>query len=85
MMGNYPKALSSYEKALEIKRQSFPPNHPSLASSYNNTGLVYANMGNYSKAHSFFERAVQIGEQSLPSNHPELQRWRDNLGRAKNE
>ena len=37
-MGDYPKALSSYEKALAIRQQSLPPNHPDLASSYNNIG-----------------------------------------------
>ena len=38
-MGEYSKALSSHEKALEIRQQSLPPNHPDLASSYNNIGL----------------------------------------------
>ncbi|CAF1580572.1 unnamed protein product [Adineta steineri] len=84
-MGDYPKALSYYEKDLEISRQSLPPNHPDLASSYNNIGLVYENMGNYSKARTYYERAIQIGEQSLPSNHPTLQQRRKNLERVKNK
>ena len=37
-MGDYSKALSSHEKALAIRQQSLPPNHPDLASSYNNIG-----------------------------------------------
>ena len=82
-MGEYTKALSSHEKALEIKQQSLPPNHPDLAQSYNNIGAVYDNMGEYSKAHSFYERAVENGQQSLPSNHPELQKWRRNLENVK--
>ena len=32
-MGEYPKALSSYEKALAIQQQSLPSNHPDLAAS----------------------------------------------------
>ena len=70
-MGDYPKALSYYEKDLEINKQSLPPNHPDVAASYNNIGLVHEYMNNYSKARSFYERAVDIGQQSLPSGHPE--------------
>ncbi|CAF0843630.1 unnamed protein product [Adineta steineri] len=78
-MGDYPKALSYYEKDLAIGQQSLPSNHPDLAKSYNNIGLVYENMGNYLKAHSFYERAVEIGQQSLPTNHPNLKMYRENL------
>ena len=40
-MGEYSKALSYYEKDLEISQKSLPPNHPNLATSYNNIGGVY--------------------------------------------
>jgi tetratricopeptide (TPR) repeat protein len=72
-MGDYSKALSYYTKALEIRQQSLPPNHPNLAKSYNNVGLVYENMGEFLKACSFYGRAVEIGQQSLPSTYPDLQ------------
>ena len=36
-----------------IQQQSLPPNHPDLAMSHYNMGLLYEKMGNYSKAHSF--------------------------------
>ncbi|CAF4062078.1 unnamed protein product [Rotaria magnacalcarata] len=35
-MGEYSKALSSHERALEIRKIALPPNHPGLAASYNN-------------------------------------------------
>jgi tetratricopeptide (TPR) repeat protein len=60
-MGEYSKSLCSHEKALEIKQQSLPRNHPDLAASYNNIGVVYDSMGEYSKARSFYELAVNIG------------------------
>jgi tetratricopeptide (TPR) repeat protein len=81
-MGEYKKAISSHEKAVEIYK-SLSPNHSGLGMSYNNIGLVYYNMGQYSKALSFYRRAVEIGQQSLPSNHPHLQLYRENLERAK--
>ncbi|CAF1516429.1 unnamed protein product, partial [Adineta steineri] len=82
-MGDYPKALSSHEKALAIRQESLPSNHPHLAQSYNNIGVVNENMNNYSKAHSFYERAVQIGQQSLAADHPNLEQWRKNLENLK--
>jgi tetratricopeptide (TPR) repeat protein len=83
--GDYSKALSSHEKALEIEQKSLPPNHPDLATSYDSIGLVYYTMGDYSKAILFFERAVDIGQRSLPANHPNLQKWKKNLETVKNK
>ena len=40
-MGEYSKALSSYERSLEIMKVALPPNHPLLAASYNNISDVY--------------------------------------------
>ena len=78
--GDYPEAVSFYERALEIKEKSLPANHPSLATSYNNIGTVYDNMGEYSKALSFYERALEIRQKSLPANHPDLATSYNNIG-----
>jgi tetratricopeptide (TPR) repeat protein len=59
-MGEYSKALSFDERALKIRQQSLPPNHPDLTASYNNIGLVYDKMGDYSKALSSHEKALEI-------------------------
>ena len=82
-MGDYPKALSSHGKALEIRKQSLPSNHPDLGMSYGHIGNVYRIMGNSSKALSFCQLAVDIAQQSLPSNHPYLQWYRNNLDDVK--
>ncbi|CAF4353074.1 unnamed protein product, partial [Rotaria sordida] len=65
-MGEYSKALSSYERSLEIEKIALPPNHPDLAKSYNNIGLVYYHMGEYSKALSSYERSLEISKIALP-------------------
>jgi tetratricopeptide (TPR) repeat protein len=78
-MEEYSKALSFYEEALEIKQKTFPPNNPSLATSYNNIAFVYENMKNYSKALSYFERALDIWQRSLPPTHPQLPKVRKNI------
>jgi tetratricopeptide (TPR) repeat protein len=82
-MNEYSKALPYFEKSLEIKQQTLPQNHPSLASTYDNIGTLHENMKNYSKARSCFERAIDIGQHSLPSGHPNIQRWKKNLERVK--
>jgi tetratricopeptide (TPR) repeat protein len=79
-LGKYKEAITYYEKALEIQQQSLPPNHPSLAMSYNNIGNVYHNMGEYSKALSSYEKALEIKQQSLPPNHPNLAVSYNNIG-----
>ncbi|CAF3791369.1 unnamed protein product [Adineta steineri] len=79
-MGNYPKALSYYGKALEIAQHSRPSNHPDLARFYNNIGEVHAKMGNYLKALSYYEKNLEISKQSLPSNHPDLAYSYNNIG-----
>ncbi|CAF4343205.1 unnamed protein product, partial [Rotaria sordida] len=80
VMGEYSKALSSYEQSLEIGKIALPPNHPDLATSYNNIGTVYYSMGEYSKALSSYERSLEIGKIALPSNHPDLATSYCNIG-----
>lgn len=63
--GEYAKALSSFEKALEIRQNTLPPNHPALATSYNNIASVYTEMSQYSKARSFHEKALEIRQKTL--------------------
>ena len=78
--GEYEKAIEYNKKALEIRQKCLPPNHPSLATSYNNISSVYSNMGEYSKALSFYEKALEIFKKSLPSNHPSLATSYNNIG-----
>ncbi|CAF4164299.1 unnamed protein product, partial [Rotaria sordida] len=79
-MGEYSKALTYYEKDLEITLKALPPNHPYFAGSYNNIGLVYDNMGEYSKALSSYERSLEIRKIALPPNHPDLASSYNNIG-----
>ncbi|CAF3509995.1 unnamed protein product, partial [Rotaria sp. Silwood2] len=79
-MGEYSKALSSYERSLEIRQIALPTNHPDLAGSYNNIGSVYYDMGEYSKALSSYERSLEIRKIALPPNHPDLAASYNNIG-----
>ncbi|CAF4379756.1 unnamed protein product [Rotaria sp. Silwood2] len=79
-MGEYSKALSSYERSLEIRKIALPPNHPNLASSYNNIGNVYGKMREYSKALSSYEQSLEIQKIALPPNHPDFAQSYNNIG-----
>ena len=81
-MGEYSKALSSYERLLEIVKVALPPNHPDLATCYNNIGFVNDNMGEYSKALSSYKRSLAIRKVALPPNHPYLATSYNNIGRV---
>ncbi|CAF0765405.1 unnamed protein product [Adineta steineri] len=76
----YQEALSSHEKALTIRQQLLPSNHPDLGDSYNRIGNVYDSMSDYPKALSYYEKALVIRQQSLPSNHPDLGDSYNNIG-----
>ncbi|CAF1029291.1 unnamed protein product [Adineta steineri] len=78
--GKYEEALTLYKKSLAMYQKTLPPNHLSLASSYNNIGNVHYIMGNYPKALSSHEKAIEIRQQSLPSNHPDLAKSYGNIG-----
>jgi Tfp pilus assembly protein PilF len=78
--GQYKEALALYEKSLEIRQQTLPPNHSNLGYSYNAIGAVYHSMGEYPKAISSYEKVLEIWQQSLPSNHPDLAASYNNIG-----
>ncbi|CAF1311807.1 unnamed protein product [Adineta steineri] len=78
--GDYEKAIWYYEKALEIRQETLPPNHPDFAQSYNNIGMVYGEMGEYPKALSFYEKSLEIQQKTLPSNHSDLATSYNNIG-----
>ncbi|CAF3779742.1 unnamed protein product [Adineta steineri] len=80
--GEYQEALTYYEKALIIRQQLLPSNHPDLGDSYNKIGILYDTMSDYPKALSFHEKAFEIRQESLPSNHPHLGVCYNNIGRV---
>ncbi|CAF4511448.1 unnamed protein product, partial [Rotaria sp. Silwood2] len=79
-LGEYSKAITFYERALDIKEKTVPQNLPDLASSYNNIGNVYAKTGEYSKALLYYEKDLKISQKTLPPNHPDLAASYNNIG-----
>ncbi|CAF1329514.1 unnamed protein product [Rotaria sp. Silwood1] len=73
-------ALSNHQMALEIRCNYLPPNHPDLAQSYNNIGLLLHNMRDYANAFSYYEMALEIWKKLFPLNHPASAQTYINIG-----
>ena len=52
--------------------------HPDLAQSYNNIGIIYTNLNEWAKAQDYLKVALRIYEIKLPPNHPHLCTCRSN-------
>ena len=79
-MGDYPKALEFYTKALNIQEKVLGKDHPDVANSYNNIGSVYSDMGDYPKALDFYTKALNIREKVLGKDHPTTAISYNNIG-----
>jgi tetratricopeptide (TPR) repeat protein len=79
--GDYPTAVSFFEKSLKIQEQKNPRDDLNFASTCNNIGSVYDQLHEYSKALLYQEKALAIRQKLLPTNHPDLATSFDNIGR----
>ena len=81
-LGNYHRQLAFFQKALAIREKILPPNHPDLATSYNNVGYAFGKLGDHQKQLEFYQKALDIREQALPPDHPDLALSYSNVGFA---
>ena len=77
---DYAAAKQSHEQALAIRRKSLPPDHPDIATSLNNLGVVQSELREYAAAKQSHEQALAIWRKSLPPDHPDIADSLNNLG-----
>ena len=81
---NMRKAASYYQHALEIKKQAYKeaPNHPGIAETLHNLGVVLCTLGDTKKAFGCLKRALAIYEQAYKGvpNHPYIAATLSDLG-----
>lgn len=70
-LGEHKKALEFYTKSLEIRQQTLPENHPGIADSYYNIGVVYKRLKDYENALLSFTKAKEIYAICYGVEHPE--------------
>jgi tetratricopeptide (TPR) repeat protein len=76
----YDTALDYYYKSLKIRIESLQPNHPDIATSYNNIGLIYNNKGEYDTALDNYNKSLKICQECLTPNHPNIATSYNNIG-----
>ena len=72
--GKYDQALEYYQKALAIRLKKLGADHPHVAMSYLNIGLVYALQEKLTEAESSMQRAVDIARKTSSEQHPDTQK-----------
>jgi tetratricopeptide (TPR) repeat protein len=64
-----------------IRRKALPPEHPDLAQSLDNLGLLFQKRGEYARARPYLEEALAIRGRALgPAGHSDIARSLGNLG-----
>ncbi len=76
----YGKALEHYQKALAIDLKQLGPDHPDVASSYNNIGAVHLSKGEYDHALENFQKAITIDLKTKQAEHPDVASSYNNIG-----
>ena len=76
----YSQAESLYRQALAIREQVFGSEHPDVAASLNELGVLYYRQGKYIEAEALYQRALAIREQALGSEHPDVAESLNDLG-----
>ena len=78
--GETEDALGLYQRATDIAREEFGPDHPEIANITNNLALVHEQRGDRAQAISSHEKALAIRERVLAPEHPDLAESLNNLG-----
>jgi tetratricopeptide (TPR) repeat protein len=78
--GDLKQAMESYEKALNIFKQTSSKTDENIAWCYNNIGIIYEKNKDYSKALDYLENSLTIKKNILPAGHPCLGNTYNNLG-----
>ncbi|XP_019646998.1 PREDICTED: uncharacterized protein LOC109487444 [Branchiostoma belcheri] len=85
-LGDYRKAVSYYEQALEMNQSIFGESvaHPDIANSLNNLGVTWCDLGNYRNGISSFEQSLQMKHNMYGKGvaHPDIAESLSNLGIA---
>ncbi len=57
-------------RAIAIDEKALGPEHPDLATDYNNLANLYTNQGRYQEAEPLYQRAIAIRERVFGPEHP---------------
>jgi len=66
----YDRAETYYTKSLNIKKQTLPPNDPSIGREINNLATIMVAQGKYFEAEELIKEAISINKKALGEDDP---------------
>jgi tetratricopeptide (TPR) repeat protein len=69
-LGDFDRAEQLLKRALSLREQALPKDHPDLASSLHNLGWVYHDRGDYRQGLKYYERAYALRKRLLGPENP---------------
>ncbi|AXT62108.1 CHAT domain-containing protein [Aquimarina sp. AD10] len=79
-IGEYEKALQFYKKSINIGSKVLGENHPHIAISYWNAGVIFENKGNYEEALIHYNKALKIFNFVYKENHDDVAKLYTSIG-----
>ncbi|UJR22195.1 hypothetical protein I4U23_025259 [Adineta vaga] len=79
--GNHQNALQTFNRVLKDKEEELPEDHPSIATTLMDLGIVYERMDNNSRAMDYFNRAFTIFKKTLAPDHTDHAKCLINMAR----
>jgi len=76
----YSKALEFYQQCLCVELKTHGEEHPDVAGSYSNIGLVWDNKGEYDKALEFYKKCLDVQLKKHGGEHPDVATSYYNMG-----
>ena len=71
-VADYDKATRLFRRALEAAMESYGENHPDVAASLNNIGMIYSDQGDYGSALEYLNEALKIKTDLFGESHPDV-------------
>jgi CHAT domain-containing protein/Tfp pilus assembly protein PilF len=79
-MAQYDKAISYFEKALNVFREEYQENNRTIGFFYQNIGGIYALKGERNRALEYYQIGLDILQDILGDHHPDLASILNNIG-----
>jgi len=79
-LGDFQKAITCLEQALEIDKEIYGEKHPHVATMLNNLGGAWDSLGDSKKAIDHYEQALKIIREVYGEKHPHVATTLNNLG-----
>lgn len=78
--GDLDRSLQLTQAAMGLRIAELGEDHPEVATSYNNLGVLARSKGDYAAARLYHEKALDIRSRVLPEIHPQIGLSLNNLG-----